>query len=151
MGDYMARADWSNERKTAARQYDNIHYSVIGCKLPRSTADAMRALCAASGISVSAALSAFVRTAIQAGTLDIIRNDITWTRDDDGTTAAGSIRDDDGRRDDIPGQKTVDPDFSQGDQDNENETPGTVDLPTANDTHGTVGSRPVSDTPGTVD
>ena len=147
----MARKELSRDAKIHAREYDNIRYSVIGAKLPREQADSFRALCKAQGVSVSAALSQYVRAAIQAGTLDIIRSDIPGTRDDDGTTAAGSIRDDDGRRDDIPGQKTVDPDFSQGDQDNENETPGTVDLPTANDTHGTVGSRPVSDTPGTVD
>ena len=95
MGDIMARADWSNERKTAARQYDNIHYSVIGCKLPRSTADQFRTLCKDQGISVSAALSQYVRAALAAGTLDIIR-------------------------DDIPGAKNTD---------QENETPGTVDIP----------------------
>ena len=94
MGDYMARADWSDERKTAARQYDNIHYSVIGCKLPRETADAMRALCKDQEISVSAALAQYVRAAIQAGTLDIIRRDIPVTTDDGGTTAARSCRDD---------------------------------------------------------
>lgn len=146
MGDYMARADWSNERKTAARQYDNIHYSVIGCKLPRSTADQFRTLCKDQGISVSAALSVFVRAALAVGTLDIIRDDIPGTRDDDGTTAAGSRLDDDGRRDgddftrdgraagdscrdDPQGQKNHDPAFPQGDQANENETPGTVGNP----------------------
>lgn len=138
MGDIMARADWNNERKTAARQYDNIHYSVIGCKLPRSTADQFRTLCKDQGISVSAALSQYVRAALAAGTLDIISNDIPWTRDDDGTTAAGSIQDNDGRRDDIPGQKNIDPAFQQGDQANENDTHGAVDLPTANETPGTV-------------
>lgn len=125
MGDYMARADWSNERKTAARQYDNIHYSVIGTKLTREKADQFRTLCKSSGVSVSAALSQYVRAAIQAETLDIIR-------------------------DDIPGQKNIDPTFSQGDQATANDTPGTVDLPTANDTPGSVDGRPVSDTPGAV-
>ena len=76
MGDYMARADWSNERKTAARQYDNIHYSVIGAKMPRAVSDSFRALCKGQGISVSAALSQYVRAALAAGTLDIIRDDI---------------------------------------------------------------------------
>ena len=94
MGDYMARADWSNERKTAARQYDNIHYSVIGTKLTREKADHFRTLCKSSGVSVSAALSQYVRAALAAGTLDIISNDIPGTRDDDGTTAAGSCRGD---------------------------------------------------------
>ena len=100
----MARADWSNERKTAARQYDNIHYSVIGAKMPRAVSDSFRALCKAQGVSVSAALSQYVRSAIQAETLDIIR-------------------------DDIPGQKNIDPAFPQGDQANKNDTPGTVGIP----------------------
>jgi hypothetical protein len=104
MGDIMARADWSNERKAAARRYDEINYSVIGCKLPRSTADAMRTLCKASGISVSAALSVFVRACIDCNSLDVIR-------------------------DDIPDRKNIDPDFPQGDQASENDTPGTVDIP----------------------
>ena len=94
MGDIMARADWSNERKTAARQYDNIHYSVIGCKLPRSTADQFRTLCKDQEISVSAALSQYVRAALAAGTLDIIRDDIPKAGNDDGTSAAGSCRGD---------------------------------------------------------
>ena len=95
MGDYMARADWSNERKTAARQYDNIHYSVIGTKLTRGKADQFRTLCKDQGISVSAAMSQFVRAALAVGTLDIIRSDI--------------------------------PDRENADQ--ENDTPGTVDIP----------------------
>lgn len=143
MGDIMARADWSNERKTAARQYDNIHYSVIGAKMPRAVSDSFRALCKDQGISVSAALSQFVRAAIQAETLDIIRDDIPGARDDDGRRDGDDFTRDgraagDSCRDDPPGQKNHDPAFPQGDQANKNDTPGTVYLPTANDTPGTV-------------
>lgn len=139
----MARKELSREAKIHAMEYDNIRYSVVGTKLPREKADQFRTLCKSSGVSVSAALSAFVRAANQAETLDIIRSDIPGTRDDDGTTAAGSCRDDDGRRDgddftgdgraagdscrdDPPGQKNHDPAFPQGDQANKNDTPGTV-------------------------
>lgn len=127
----MARKELSREAKIHAREYDNIRYSVIGAKLPRDQADSFRNICKRNNISVSAALSVFVRACIDCNSLDVIR-------DDDGTTAAGSIQDNDGRRDDIPGQKNIDPAFQQGDQANENDTHGAVDLPTANDTPGTV-------------
>lgn len=110
----MARKELSAAAKETARQYDNIHYSVIGTKLTREKADQFRTLCKDQGISVSAALSKYVRAAIQAGTLDIIRDDIPGTRDDDGASAAGSRLDDDGRR---------------IDQARQNDTPGTVDIP----------------------
>ena len=94
----MARKELSREAKIHAMEYDNIRYSVVGTKLPREKADQFRTLCKDQGISVSAALSVFVRAALAVGTLDIIRDDIPGTRDDDGTTAAGSCRGDDGRR-----------------------------------------------------
>jgi hypothetical protein len=72
----MARKELSTAAKETARQYDNIHYSVIGTKLTREKADQFRALCKSRGVSVSAASSQYVRAAIQAGTLDIIRRDI---------------------------------------------------------------------------
>lgn len=142
----MARKELSREAKIHAMEYDNIRYSVVGTKLPREKADQFRTLCNYQGISVSSALSVFVRAALAAGTLDIIRDDLPGTMDDDGTTAAGSCRDDDGRRDgddftrdgraagdncrdDPPGQKNHDPAFPQGDQANKNDTPGTVDIP----------------------
>ena len=142
----MAKKDWPQKWKDSATKYNNEHYSVIGAKLTRGKADQFRTLCNSSGVSVSAALSQYVRAALAAGTLDIISNDIPGTRDDDGTTAAGSRLDDDGRRDgddftrdgraagdncrdDPPGQKNHDPAFPQGDQANKNETPGTVGIP----------------------
>ena len=72
----MARKELSTAAKEVARKYDNIHYSVIGTKLTREKADQFRTLCKSSGVSVSYALSQYVRAAIQAGTLDIIRDDI---------------------------------------------------------------------------
>jgi hypothetical protein len=90
----MAKKEWPQKWKDSATKYNNEHYSVIGTKLTRDKADQFRTLCKDQGISVSAALSQYVRAAIQAGTLDIIRSDIPGTRDDDGTTAAGSCRGD---------------------------------------------------------
>lgn len=78
----MARKELSAAAKETAKQYDNIHYSVIGTKLTREKADQFRTLCKDQGISVSTALSVFVRAAIQAGTMDIIRRDIPGTTDD---------------------------------------------------------------------
>ena len=128
----MARKELSREAKIHAMEYDNIRYSVVGTKLPREKADQFRTLCKDQGISVSAALSQYVRAALAAGTLDIIRDDIPKAGNDDGTTAAGSRLDDgrrdgddftrDGRaagdncRDDPQGQKNHDPAFPQGDQ-----------------------------------
>lgn len=90
----MAKKEWPQKWKDSAAKYNNEHYSVIGTKLTREKADQFRTLCKDQGISVSATLSQYVRAAIQAGTLDIIRSDIPGTRDDDGTTASGSFRGD---------------------------------------------------------
>lgn len=79
----MARKELSREAKIHAMEYDNIRYSVVGTKLPREKADQFRTLCKDQEISVSAALSKYVRAALAAGTLDIIRDDIPGTRDDD--------------------------------------------------------------------
>ena len=65
----MARADWSPRRKETATKYDQIHYSVVGSKLPRDVADAFRALCKASGVSVSAALASYIQACISSGCL----------------------------------------------------------------------------------
>ena len=110
---YKPFSDWTQERKENHIKYDQQNYSVVGAKLPREQANSFRALCKAQGVSVSASLSQYVRATLSAGTLNVIR-------------------------DDIPGQKNIDPAFPQGDQANKNDTPGTVDLPTANDTPGTV-------------
>ena len=130
----MARKELSRETKIHAMEYDNIHYSVIGAKLTREKADQFRTLCKDQGVSVSAALSVFVRAAIQAETLDIIRDDIPGARDDDGRRDGDDFTRDgraagDNCRDDPPGQKNHDPAFPQGDQANKNDTPGTVGIP----------------------
>lgn len=124
------RAEWGNNRKSTQNRWKKENRSVLGADLPKLEADSFREICKRNNISVSAALSVFVKACIQFNSLDVIR--------DDGTTAAGSIRDDDGRRDNPPGRKNIDPAFQQGDKASENDTPGTVDLPTANDTPGTV-------------
>lgn len=117
------RSEWAESTKQKQVQWQKLNRAKLSADLPKQEGDAFRVLCKDQGISVSAALSQYVRAAIQAGTLDIIRDDIPWTRDDNGTTAGGSCRDDDGRRIDPAGR---------------NDTPGAVDLPTANDTPGTV-------------
>lgn len=119
------RSTWGNERKSTQNTWKKENRSVLGADMPKQEADQFRSLCKAQSVSVSAALSVFVRACIDCNSLDVIR-------------------------DVIPGQKNIDLTFPQGDQANESDTHGTVDLPTANDTPGTVDSRPVSDTPGTV-
>ena len=109
----MARKELSRDAKIHAREYDNIRYSVIGAKLPREQADSFRDICKRNSVSVSAALSVFVRACLQANSFDVIR-------------------------DDIPGPKNIDPDFPQGDQAGENDTHGTVDNCPGFDTPGTV-------------
>ena len=84
------RSTWGNERKSTQNIWKKENRSVLGADMPKQEADQFRALCKDQGISVSAALSQYVRAAIQAGALDIIRDDIPGTRDDDGTTAARS-------------------------------------------------------------
>lgn len=123
------RSTWGNERKENQKKWQRENRTKLSADVSKETAALFRSLCADNNTAVSAALSQYVRAAIQAGTLDIIRDDIPWTKDDDGTTAAGSIRDDDGRRDDPQGQKNIDPVFQQGDQASENDTPGTVGNP----------------------
>lgn len=125
------RSEWMEETRTKQNEWKKKHRSVLGADLPKEQADLFRNICKRNNVSVSAALSVFVRACIRFNSLNVIR--------DDGTTATGSIRDNDGRRDDPPGQKNIDPAFPQGDQANENDTPGTVD------------SHPGFDTPGTVD
>lgn len=107
------RAEWGNNRKSTQNRWKKENRSVLGADLPKLEADSFREICKRNNVSVSAALSVFVRACLQSDSLDVIR-------------------------DDIPGQKNHDPDFPQGDQANKNDTPGTVDLPTANDTPGTV-------------
>lgn len=133
----MPRSEWAESTKQKQIQWQKANRAKLSADLPKQEGDSFRAICKKENVSVSAALSVFVRACIDCNSMDVIR-------------------------DDIPGQKNLDPAFSQGDQAIENDTPGTVDshpwfdtpgtvdLPSANDTPGTVDSRPVSDTPGTV-
>ena len=66
----MARkkySDWPDDRKTTHMAYDKKYYSVLGCKLPRPIADDFRRYCADHGITVSAALAAYIRDTLGAG------------------------------------------------------------------------------------
>lgn len=103
------RAEWGNNRKSTQNRWKKENRSVLGADLPKLEADSFREICKRNNVSVSAALSVFVRACIRFNSLNVIR-------------AAGGCR-----RDDIPGQKNIDPDFPQGDQASENDTPGTVD------------------------
>lgn len=107
------RAEWGNNRKSTQNRWKKENRSVLGADLPKLEADSFREICKRNKISVSAALSVFVRACIDCNSLDVIR-------------------------DVIPGQKNIDPAFPKGDQASKNDTPGTVDLPTANDTPGHV-------------
>ena len=108
------RNEWNQTTKTKQNEWRKKNRALLGADMPKQEADQFRTLCKSSGVSVSAALSHYVRAAIQAGTLDIIRRDIPRTTDDDGTTAAGSCMDDDDRRENA---------------DQQNDTPGTVSNP----------------------
>lgn len=79
----MAKKEWPQKWKDSAAKYNNEHYSVVGTKLTREKADQFRTLCKRNNVSVSAALSVFVRAALAVGSLDIIRDDIPGTKDDD--------------------------------------------------------------------
>ena len=132
------RREWAETTKQKQIQWQKENRAKLSADLPKQEGDSFRDICKRNNVSVSAALSVFVRTCIDCNSLDVIR--------DGGTTAAGSCRGDDGRRDgddftrdgraagyscrdDPPGQKNHDPAFPQGDQANENDTPGTVDIP----------------------
>lgn len=69
------RAEWGNNRKSNQNRWKKENRSVLGADLPKLEANSFRNICKRNNVSVSAALSVFVRAAIQAGTLDIIRDD----------------------------------------------------------------------------
>lgn len=109
----VPRSEWAESTKQKQVQWQKKNRAKLSADLPKLEADSFREICKRNNISVSAALSVFVRACIDCNSLNVIR-------------------------DDIPGQKNLDPAFQQGDHASENDTHGTVDLPTANDTHGTV-------------
>ena len=81
------RSEWAESTKQKQVQWQKMNRAKLSADLPKQEGDYFRAICKKENVSVSAALSQYVRAAIQTGTLDIIR-------DDDGTAAAGSRRDD---------------------------------------------------------
>ena len=87
------RSTWGNERKENQKKWQRENRTKLSADVSKETAALFRSLCANNNTAVSAALSQYVRAAIQAGTLDIIRDDIPGTKDDAGSTAAGSCRD----------------------------------------------------------
>lgn len=59
-------SDWTDSRKEKHIAYDQKNYSVIGCKLNREVADSFRDYCKASGKTVSAVLSEYVKSVLAA-------------------------------------------------------------------------------------
>ena len=57
-------ADWPEERKEKLKAYNQKNYSVIGCKLPRETADLFRTYCQDRGKTVSSVLAEFVKACL---------------------------------------------------------------------------------------
>ena len=57
-------SDWDQSRKEKHISYDQQHFSVLGCKLPRETADKFRAHCKAQGKTVSGMLSEYVKACL---------------------------------------------------------------------------------------
>lgn len=57
-------SDWDQSRKEKHISYDQQHFSVLGCKLPRETADSFRAYCRSQGKTVSGMLSEFVKACL---------------------------------------------------------------------------------------
>lgn len=107
------RSEWAESTKQKQVQWQKLNRAKLSADLPKQDGDVFRTICKKENVSVSAALSVFVRACIQSNSLDVIQ-------------------------DGIPGQKNLDPAFQQGDQASKNDTPGTVDLSTANDTPGAV-------------
>ena len=95
------RSEWAESTKQKQVQQQKLNRAKLSADLPKQEGDSFRAICKKENVSVSAALSVFVRACIDCNSLDVIR-------------------------DDIPGQKNIDPAFQQGDQAGENDTPGTV-------------------------
>lgn len=88
------RSEWAESTKQKQVQWQKLNRAKLSADLPKQEGDSFRAICKKENVSVSAALSQYVRAALAAGTLDIIRDDIPGTRDGDGTTAARSCLDD---------------------------------------------------------
>lgn len=109
----MPRREWAETTKQKQIQWQKENRAKLSADLPKQDGNFFRDICKRNNVSVSAALSVFVRACIDCNSLDVIR-------------------------DDIPDRKNIDPAFPQGDQANENDTHGTVDSCPGIDTPGTV-------------
>jgi hypothetical protein len=78
VGDNMAkpRNEWNQTTKTKQNEWRKKNRALLGADLPKQEGDSFRAICKKENVSVSAALSQYVRAALEAGSLDIIRSDI---------------------------------------------------------------------------
>lgn len=72
----MPRREWAETTKQKQVQWQKLNRAKLSADLPKQEGDSFRDICKRNNVSVSAALSKYVRAAIQAGTLDIIRRDI---------------------------------------------------------------------------
>lgn len=70
------RNEWSQTTKTKQNEWRKKNRALLGADMPKQEADQFRTLCKDQGVSVSAALSQYVRAALAAGNLDVIRDDI---------------------------------------------------------------------------
>lgn len=70
------RREWAESTKQKQIQWQKMNRAKLSADLPKQEGDSFRAICKKENVFVSAALSQFVRAAVQAGTLDIIRDNI---------------------------------------------------------------------------
>ena len=77
------RSEWAESTKQKQVQWQKLNRAKLSADLPKQEGDVFRAICKKENVSVSAALSVFVRAAIHAGTLDIIRDDIPGAKNTD--------------------------------------------------------------------
>lgn len=70
------RNEWSQTTKTKQNEWRKKNRALLGADMPKQEADQFRTLCKDNGVSISAALATYVRAALTAGTLDVIRDDI---------------------------------------------------------------------------
>lgn len=59
----------TNAKRQANRRYDKEHYTVLAVKMSKDHAERYRALCAAHGMTVNAALSKFIKQSLEWGNI----------------------------------------------------------------------------------
>lgn len=85
------RSTWGNERKENQKKWQRENRTKLSADVSKETAALFRSLCADNNTAVSSALSQYVRAAIQAGTLDIIRDDIPGKKSDQENETPGTV------------------------------------------------------------